>query len=430
MKFKIKLDDIILYLVFTELILGGTGRLFNHPVRIGLFAISFAIAIYYFYKNDVKINKITWMYIVSIILYAAYGSVIGLIRGNNLKDILSNINVFISIFYVILFLVFINGRKEKISKLINLFVIYNVVLAVVVFIVFAWSYYGIKAGYDVVKLLEDFQSFTQYGLITGALYSNTYVRVYIANGIFMQVALAICLVKLAYKNKFSVFSLENVSILILVLGIFSTNTRGYWVGTAVVIILLIFFIKGSNKRKLLANLLVVLVGVSVIYVAVFTHKKDQTNVVNQAVNRVHSTTEFSNAEISNNVRGIQMKYLLNSIKKHPILGSGFGARIEGYGIETKRNTLNFEMYYFELWFKTGTIGMIFLLAGILHLLYRAIKLSEKLKGSTQGIILKGWTLGFISVLVSGGTNPYFAGAYGFFNLAFLIILTDIFCFGE
>jgi hypothetical protein len=425
---NIKLDKVFIYLIFTEIILGGMGNLFGRPIRLALFAGGLLVAAYYYFRREIVVKRRTMLYVIAILGYTAYGSILGLIRGNNVKDILSNANVFITILYVFIFIILINGRKEIINKLISLFIIYNSILGIAVYVVFKTSFYQLLNGIYTVPILEHFETVTRYGLITGLIYNNTYARVYIGNGIFLQVALAICLIRLAYKNKIKVLTFENLNILFITMGIIATSTRGYWLGVGVVAALILFFIRKTSKKALIVNLLFILIAVSIAFTSP-TFGADVSKrhgFMASVIDRTIDSGDFSPGELSNSIRNIQTRHLLQNIKKHPIVGSGFGARIEAYEKETHRNSLNYELYYFELLFKTGIIGMLILFAGFGHMMYEAYKIGKEQCSKEELIILKGWTLGFISAGFSSATNPYFAGAHGFFIPVFLIILLDIY----
>lgn len=424
-KGKWQINDILLYIMFTEIILGGLGRLFGLPVRMCLFGIGLLVAILFYYKNNIKFSKRTLWYIGAIFCFILYGAIIGIVNGNSLKDIVSNLNVFISILYAFIFIVFINGDKKKIINLINLFIVYNVAIALIIFLVFVWSNYAIRIGLNPVAYLEKFERITHYGLITGLLYSNQYARVYIANGILMQVALALCLVKVAYINKkdFKDILVKSVYILILLIGIFATGTRGYWVGTIVVVILTPFFMQIANKKKFIFKIVIMCVCLSLGYV---TLNQNGNSILNEIVGRVQSTTQFNQKEPSNNIRSIQTRHLLRGIKKHIVIGSGFGARINEYEVETGRSGLDFELYYLELWYKTGLLGMLFLGFGFVHIIYTTYKIIRRNNEIVEQCTLKGWGIGLVSVSVASTTNPYFAGSHGFFIPVFLIILMELF----
>ncbi len=423
---KFKLDSVILYIMFTELILGGLGKLFGFPVRMGIFALGLAYTIYYFIGNKVKLSKRAWIYTIIIIVFAIYGAVIGLIRGNSISNIIADANVFVTVLYIVIFISLIRDRKEIIKKLASLFIVYSVILSIVTFIIFKWSYFAIGNGVNVIDILLKVESVVNYGFITGMLYSDTYARVYTTNGIFMQIAVALCLIRLAYKNKIKFFSFESFSILFLILGIIASGTRGYWIGTVVVVVLAVFFIRRTNKVALLCNLLIVFIGLGITFATMGGTDDGSKTITTEIINRANTSKDFSENEVSNSVRNIQARHLLANISNHPIIGSGFGSVMYDYEKETGRSGLNVELYYLELWYKTGAIGMIMMFAVLTHALWSAYRIGKYNCDLEERIIVKGWSLGFITALASGMSNPYFAGAHGFFIPLFLVIICEVY----
>lgn len=430
-----KFNSIWLYIILAELVFGGLGHLFGLPIRNSIFAFTFFYAIYLVIKRGATIKKRTLLYIFVIIGYGVYGSIIGLINGNAIRDIISNANVFAAILYSVIYLVLIDNNKNVLKKLVDLFVIYADILAIIVYGIFQWSNYAVMNGINPVELLVDFQKVTQYGLITQLLYGNTYAKVYASGGIFFQVAFAICLLRLAYMDKIKLASFEAISIIILIMGIVSTGTRGYWLGAFLVIGFTAFVIKGAKKIPLILNFLLITIIAATLVVApgmtmmkIYSDPTSESNhkggLVGDIFKRANSATDFSEEEISNNLRGVQFRHLMNKVKEHPVFGSGFGSRIEAYAEETERGSLDFELYYFELWFKTGTVGMLILFVGVAHLFYYCYKVALRCSRD-ESTLIKGWTIGFISVGGSSATNPYLAGMFGFFILVFLIVIIDL-----
>lgn len=432
-----KFNSILLYIILAELVFGGLGHLFGLPIRNSIFAFAFFYTIYLIIKRGAVIKKRTLFYIFVIIGYGIYGSIIGLINGNAIRDIISNANVFVSILYSAIYVVLINKNKNVLKKLVDLFVVCADILAIIVYGIFQWSSYAAMNGINPVEKLVEFQKVTQYGLITQMLYSNTYAKVYASGGIFFQVALAVCLLRLAYIGKVKLMSFESISILVLIMGIVSTGTRGYWLGAILAFGLTAFFIKGAKKIPLILNslLIIIIAGTLVIapglvmmkiYSDPSTTSESNHNggLVGGIFKRANSATDFSQEEISNNLRNVQFNHLMNKVKEHPVFGSGFGSRIEEYKEETERGSLDFELYYFELWFKTGTVGMLILSFGVFSLFCNCYKVAKRSQRD-ESTLIKGWTIGFISVCGSSATNPYLAGMFGFFVLVFLIVIVDL-----
>ncbi|MDP4088147.1 MAG: O-antigen ligase family protein [Bacillota bacterium] len=367
-------------------------------------------------------------YILVIAVFAVYGVLVGIINGNSMGDIISNANVFVSILYVVILVVLINNDKTIINRLINLFTTYNAGIGLILYVVFKVSHYLILSKVQVVAQIDFIESKLHYGIISGYLYGDQYPRLYIANGIFLQIALAICMVKMAYAGKKAFFNGNTLKILLILMGIVTTGTRGYWTGAAVVGLGVILMLRKARLVPLIIKILIIMLcaGLALSDWGILSSGGQKSSVLQGLVKRAGTTTEFSSGEVSNNIRAIQIEYLTKSIKAHPIIGSGFGARIDQYEKETDRSGLNFELYYLELWFKTGLIGVLVLFAGFAHLLYASYKTVRSMSNVEEKSNITGWLIGFFSVAVTSATNPYFAGAHGFFVIVFLIVMLELY----
>ena len=193
---------IILLVIFTELIIGGLGRLFYFPLRISLFIFAFIYALLYAYKKKIVIPRYIILGILSLFLYCLSGVLIGVFRGNSLKISLKDITNFISILYVIVFIICINYDRNILYKLIKLFRMYVFCLSIVTISIFIWSYFAKYLGIDAIQTLVNFKEKTNYGFITGWLYDMKFARVYFANGIYMQISLSLVISDiLKFKEK-------------------------------------------------------------------------------------------------------------------------------------------------------------------------------------------------------------------------------------
>ena len=101
---------------------------------------------------------------------------------------------------------------------------------------------------EIIVTYNNLNSKLQYGFISGLVMSNNYARVYLYNGIFMQLAAAIMFIKLFNKDK-NVFGI--VKLAILLVGIYVSNTRGFWLGTiGAVVISMIYYLWRFKKFNL------------------------------------------------------------------------------------------------------------------------------------------------------------------------------------
>ena len=429
--------NIVTVLIFIEFILGGLGHILGLPIRKGLFVIGILFSIYMIFRERIKVEKRFLIPIIVVCIYVAYGSIIGLINGNSLGDIFSDVNSFLGIFYILLLIAYVKGRNENINKILDIFVNSAVIVAIITIILFVVSRIYLPNDLQIIATYNDLNSKLQYGFISGLVLSNNYARVYLYNGIFMQLAVAITFIKLFNKER-NLSGIIKLSLLLI--GIYVSNTRGFWLGTIGVVALSIaYYLWRVRKYNLtIKNILVAIIPL--ILVAVILPKTIVPVSANQNLpqssgsikDRIESITDFENDE-SNKVRAIQLRFLVDKIKEKPVLGWGFGSHIYEYPQYMEENGLqsvnssSFELYYVELMFKTGVVGILIFFG---YLIYNFIKLvlilfKKRLKVRDEQILV-GWTIGTMSILASSITNPYIAGLSVFFVLVMEVYLIQIY----
>lgn len=429
--------NVVTILIFIEFVLGGLGHVFGIPIRKGLFVVGILFSIYMIFREKIKIEKVFLIPIIVVCIYLAYGSIIGLINRNSLGDIFSDVNSFLGIIYILLLIAYVKGRNENIDKIINVFVNCAVIVAIMTITLFFVSRIYLPNNLEIIVTYNNLNSKLQYGFISGLVMSNNYARVYLYNGIFMQLAAAIMFIKLFNKDK-NVFGI--VKLAILLVGIYVSNTRGFWLGTiGAVVISMIYYLWRFKKFNLtLRNIVIALIPlilVSVIIPKTIVAVSPEQNLPNSSgsiKDRIESISDFENDE-SNKVRAIQLKFLVNRIKEKPILGWGFGAHIEEYPQYMIDNNLqpvsstSFELYYIELLFKTGIIGILiffgYLVFNFVKLIVLLFKKNLRMRDEQ---VLVGWTIGTMSILASSITNPYIAGLSVFFVLVMEVYLIQLY----
>ena len=429
--------NVVTILIFIEFVLGGLGHVFGLPIRKGLFVVGILFSIYMIFREKIKIEKVFLIPIIVVCIYLAYGSIIGLINRNSLGDIFSDVNSFLGIIYILLLIAYVKGRNENIDKIINVFVNCAVIVAIMTITLFFVSRIYLPNNLEIIVTYNNLNSKLQYGFISGLVMSNNYARVYLYNGIFMQLAAAIMFIKLFNKDK-NVFGILKLAILLV--GIYVSNTRGFWLGTiGAVVISMIYYLWRFKKFNLtLRNIVIALIPlilVSVIIPKTIVAVSPEQNLPNSSgsiKDRIESISDFENDE-SNKVRAIQLKFLVNRIKEKPILGWGFGAHIEEYPQYMIDNNLqpvsstSFELYYIELLFKTGIIGILiffgYLVFNFVKLIVLLFKKNLRMRDEQ---VLVGWTIGTMSILASSITNPYIAGVSVFFVLVMEVYLIQLY----
>lgn len=429
--------NVVTALIFIEFVLGGLGHILNLPIRKGLFAVGILFSLYMIFRERIKIEKRFLIPIIVVFIYIAYGSIIGLINGNSFGDIFSDVNSFLGVLYILLLIVYVRGKSENISKILNIFVNCATIVAVITIALFVISRIYLPNDLHIIAIYNDLNTKLQYGLISGLVLSNNYARVYLYNGIFMQLAVAIMFIKLFNKEK-NIFGILKLAILLI--GIYVSNTRGFWLGTiGVVFLSFAYYLWRVKKYKLtIKNVLIAIIPlilVAIILPKTIVSVSPEQNLPQSSgsiKDRVESITDFENDE-SNKVRAIQLRFLVDKIKEKPVLGWGFGSHIYEYPQYMQDNGLqpvsssSFELYYIELLFKTGVIGVLIFFG---YLIYNFVKLliilfKKGLKQKDEQMLV-GWTIGTMSILASSITNPYIAGLSVFFVLVMEVYLIQLY----
>ncbi len=429
--------NVVTALIFIEFVLGGLGHILNLPIRKGLFAVGILFSLYMIFRERIKIEKRFLIPIIVVCIYIAYGSIIGLINGNSFGDIFSDVNSFLGVLYILLLIVYVRGKSENISKILNIFVNCATIVAVITIALFVISRIYLPNDLHIIAIYNDLNTKLQYGLISGLVLSNNYARVYLYNGIFMQLAVAIMFIKLFNKEK-NIFGILKLAILLI--GIYVSNTRGFWLGTiGVVFLSFAYYLWRVKKYKLtIKNVLIAIIPlilVAIILPKTIVSVSPEQNLPQSSgsiKDRVESITDFENDE-SNKVRAIQLRFLVDKINEKPVLGWGFGSHIYEYPQYMQDNGLqpvsssSFELYYVELLFKTGVIGVLIFFG---YLIYNFVKLliilfKKGLKQKDEQMLV-GWTIGTMSILASSITNPYIAGLSVFFVLVMEVYLIQLY----
>ena len=429
--------NIVTALIFIEFVLGGLGHVLGLPIRKGLFAIGILFSVYMIFREKIRIEKKFLVPIIIVCIYIGYGSIIGLINGNSFGDVFSDVNSFLGILYILLLIVYIKGRSENIDKTLNIFVNCAVIVAVMTIVLFFVSRIYLPNNLEIIVAYNNLNTKLQYGLISGLVLSNNYARVYLYNGIFMQLAVAIMFIKLFNKDR-NIAGI--VKLALLLIGIYVSNTRGFWLGTVGVVVLsFAYYLWRVRKYKLtIKNILIAIIPlilVAVIIPKTIVPVSPDQNLPESSgsiKDRIESIGDFENDE-SNKVRAIQLRFLVDKIKEKPVLGWGFGAHIYEYPQYMEENGLqsvnssSFELYYVELVFKTGIIGVLIFFG---YLVYNFVKLllilfKRGLKERDEQMLV-GWTIGTMSILASSITNPYISGLSVFFVLVMEVYLIQLY----
>jgi O-antigen ligase len=359
-----------------ELFIGGMGYLFYYDldgtqisIRMAIFIILLAVWLMNFIKKSGRStffkSKFLWPYLV-FFGFLAIGLANALIRKNGFADIFFDFNAYL--FFAYIFILYDFLKKEDLFREIwYLGVACFSWLAIKTFLVLYFFSHGIEiAVWPIYHWVRN----TGIGEIT-LMTSNIY-RVFFQSHIYSLIGLAIfATILFLYRGKLG--RLDKVMLFrLLVLGtatVLISLSRSFWAGALASLPMILFFVF-YNRIKFTKFIIRVFVGAMAIafaFLALFiivkfpfpdpgqgsfgTLFRDRTNVSDEA------------AAAS---RWNLLPELWDGIKKEPILGQGFGAKIT-YITNDPRilevspsgeyTTYAFEWGLLDIWYKIGFLGM-------------------------------------------------------------------------
>ena len=198
-------------------------------------------------------------------------------------------------------------------------------------------------------------------------------------------------------------------------------SRSFWLAWIIVFIfgIIIYFIRRFRKKRLkkffvfagLTSLIIIASIGLTLSVASFPIPKGAASA-DLLRNRAAKFT----GEAAVSSRYSQIRPLLESIKNHPIIGSGFGTSVtyesqDPRVLENNPNgeytTTAFELGWLEIWLKLGLIGVV----AYLYLLYKICKIGYKSithmpQGKIKKYALAGILAGLFTVALTHTVSPY------------------------
>lgn len=208
-------------------------------------------------------------------------------------------------------------------------------------------------------------------------------------------------------------------------GLILTQSRGYWV-TFVIVVLIIIAI-GDRSAKLyvlFGTLFLSLIGILVVYfffghifdlvVKAITHRFESIDTISSPTRMGPSLLE----------RVYETETIVGKLLHNPIAGYGMGTRYERYYIlfGTYRSMTYIHNGYLAIWFKTGIVGLVAIVAFCLATLKNLWRIFHSVNTYFMKLIsLAAFSL-LSGMLVVNVTSPQFLG----FDSMTLIILMGIF----
>lgn len=265
--------------------------------------------------------------------------------------------------------------------------------------------------------------------------SNGAFRLYLGSGIYLQVGLALTVWGILQDPRRGWLW---VVYAVLIVDVIATYTRGFWLGTALAVGLVLVLAARDWRRPVMIVvatflLLAALTGAGRVvgfslpdYVlsrsASLFEQPDVTPGASASRGPRASPPEGTvvgggastdeSGQFSNLVRATQTRVLLGHIAERPILGHGFGAIARDYPYA---QIFSYELAFLDLAYKTGIVGVLVYLSYPLRLLldavrarFRGLRVAAGVQPREMAVVVAI----LVSVLAVGATNPYILAAFG------------------
>lgn len=401
-----------LLLMFTELIIGSKGHLFelgSISIRMIIFGVIILAYLIKLRHTEERLKIISylkelpaWRYFVSLAIFIFLALLVALIKGNELTNIFYDINAWL--FFLLLFpilAVYFKAGTEVYQRLITVALAAFLWLGFETFIILYIFTHNISVMPDLYYWLRR----TGVAEITSTL--SSWPRIFLQSQIYTAIALVMMPFILKIK------SLNTWILLIIAWSVLLLSmSRSFWLATVIVLVFglsaqLIFY----GWKKLWSKIFLIIGGalsavLFILIIVLFPVPKPNNFSADSFINRI----SFNSSEAAVASRWSLLPTLWREIKTSPIIGSGFGKTITYKSSDPRilqttpsreYTTYAFEWGYLALWLKLGLFGLLTYLILLGTTIYRGF-LKWRLGNNLAGIL----ALGLIVLMVVNFFTPY------------------------
>jgi len=419
-----------LLILFTELIIGSKGHLFElGPVSLRMIIFA-AIILAYLYKlrrreerlkiiNYLKEFK-AWRYFLALAFFISLALLSAFINHNSLSNILADFNAWL--FFLLLFpilAVYFKASNEVYQRLVQVSLAALLWLSFETLMILYIFTHNISIMPDLYFWLRQ----TGVAEITSTL--NSWPRIFLQSQIYIAIALVIIPFVLETKKRRTwLLLILTWSILIL------SMSRSFWLAVLIILALgllawLIFYGWRKTAAKIflisstaLASILFILL------IVLFPIPKPGVFSADSFMNRI----SLNSNEAAVASRWSLLPVMWREIKTSPWLGFGYGKTITYKSSDPRvlqtnpsgeYTTYAFEWGYLALWLKFGFFGLFSYLALMLMAIYRGL-LKWRQGNDLAGVL----ALGLLVLVLTNFFTPYLDHPLGIGYLLAALVLIE------
>jgi len=425
----------IIYLPLAEIAWGSLGRSFAWDLGgfdLSLRMLIFLLLTFWWLIHWQQYRKIysarntylkIWLFAIIMIIY---GAVLGTINGYSLTNVFNDANGYYALIYFLYWLPIY--KSEWLSDIVAIITAAAIVVAVktiIIFHLFTHNYFFANLQYLYIWLRD-----TRVGELTPL--AENYWRIFFQSHIYVALVWLLGIVNLTI-TKSKLFTWPQFIIWsVLFSAVLVSLSRSIWL--ALFIFLIIWLIVGfrqwwssDNKgKKFVLIIASVFSSVVIIFLVLFIPPNGPINLSNIFTSRINSPNEAAASS-----RMVLLPVMLNSIKQHPLIGSGFGKELQFATKDPRQlavvsqqgyyQTYAFEFGWLDAWLKMGFFGLLSLLYLIWTIVKNGLKYWRQEKGDSEIYALLA--VGGIFLTVTHFFTPYLNHplGLGFVSLAGVIL---------
>ncbi|HEV2348443.1 MAG TPA: O-antigen ligase family protein [Terriglobia bacterium] len=409
----------VVTLVFLELILGGSGRVYEFndffSIRKVLFLLVWILFLVLSASNPQRFatwfRSASWARgasLLGVATFIFFGLGVGIFRGNRLDYITADASGLTFITLSIPLGYFASLEKMKVKFLLGVVLGASSFFGLVKGIVFSGARLGyFDFGY-VINLIQN-----EANQAVSARNSLGMDRMSTVGDIFLMFSLILCIATVFAAKRWRTREIVFAGIAALIWGLFASGSRGLWLGSVIGIAVIFALVKFGHRLKILA---LIAIG-TIALLQLFPQTLQDTS---EWVQLAFNLREYNNLD-----RVEQAPILISAGMEHPLIGNGFGHTLPNL-VRSYEAPYAFELLYLALFMKMGILGCALWLVFLSGLLLNLLKMSKSLPNPANAMVAVGLCAGIISVLAVSAADPYLAGPPGMGILALSAVVLDHF----
>ncbi|MDB7100867.1 O-antigen ligase family protein [Enterococcus mundtii] len=367
---------------------------------VKLVLILFIISLYLITPlNKVRVNKsvLIWLFLYLATNY--FFLILGSTRNSHVFNMLGSVYLIWPFVYALVFIFPLSLEKVKI----NIFT-FSSKVGIVLSLLTIYIYFSYKGIFPVISILD---IFFPYNINSYGGYVS-YFSPSITSFFFLIPITAIAIFN---KNEKKNFLLNCFSLFCMILCALLIGRRALILSTVLIIFLYIIFKMLQRELKITEFVKYLFLFTLIFLLSSYIIDSFNLNL------RIFNLDLIS--QISDGERHIQFVDLVNSWKKNPILGVGYGVNSE-HVIRSYLVPGTYELSYVALLFQTGVIGFLIYIALYLWLALKMMFLYIRKKEMEYLAVL----LSYISIMIAHGSNPYITSFDGAWIIFFMLALIN------